>query len=166
MKFPAGISEFIDKDGNAIYPDAQGHVNAPAAQILDYQKAGFQAYDVYMLKQAANANMVFVVSPATLSTAHGSAANRIVTITLQNSAGETHTWYNRAVATGVSVAKSSSAGTVTIPSTTLTFVNGVATVTITEGGTWAGADTDTLTIAAETIFGFSVASQTSVETMS
>ena len=29
-----------------------------------------------------------------------------------------------------------------------------------------GADTDTLTIAAETIFGFSVASQTSVETMS
>jgi hypothetical protein len=40
----------------------------------------------------------------------------------------------------------------------------VATVLITEGGTPAATDTDTLTVAAETICGFTVASKTSAET--
>ena len=70
-----------------------------------------------------------------------------------------------ALGTTVAVAKSSEAGTVSIPSTTLTFVAGVASVEITEGGAWAEADTNTLTVAAATILGYTVAQKTSVETM-
>jgi len=38
-------------------------------------------------------------------------------------------------------------------------------VAITEGGTWAAADTDTLTVAPETLFGGTVYGPTSTETM-
>ena len=114
---------------------------------------------------AMSGNMVFVATPATLSTAHAAAATRTVTISLKNAAGDVHTWFNKAITAGVAIAKSSVAGTATIVSTTLTFVNGVASVVITEGGTWAGTDTNTLTVAAAVILGYTVASVTSVETM-
>jgi hypothetical protein len=164
MKAPAGLTSYTDNTGAKVYPDALGHVTISADQLAAYEKAGFERLDYVQTKNALSGNLVFVVSPATLTTAHASAANRTVTVTLQNAAGETHTWYNRAVSSGVSIAVSSSAGTASIASTTLNFVYGVATVAITEGGTFAGADTDTLTIAAETIGGYTVASKTSVET--
>ncbi|GEM_PF-1013578 len=168
MKAPAGVSQFIDKNGTPNYPDAQGHVNAPVALIDNYLAAGFVYYDIYMLKKAANTDMIFVVTPATLTTPHASEANRTVTITLQSASGEIHTWFNEAITSGVSIAHANNSGTVTatIPSTTLTFVNGVASVTITLGGSPAATDTDTLTVTAATILGFSVATHTSVETFS
>jgi len=164
MKAPPGISEIVT-GGTAFYPDAHGNVAVPVVYVQACQSVGFRFYDQYILQQALAGDLVFVVSPGELTTAHGSAANRTVTVTLQDAAGETHTWFNDVVASGVSIAKSSSAGTATIASTTLTFVAGVATVAITEGGTWAAADTDTLTVAPETLFGGTVYGPTSTETM-
>ena len=115
--------------------------------------------------EAMSGDMVFVVTPATLSTAYGAAATRTVAIALKNAAGDVHTWFNKAITTGVSIGKSSTNGTATIPSTTLTFVSGLVSVVITEGGTWLAVETNTLTVAAATILGYTVASKTSVETM-
>ena len=113
---------------------------------------------------AMSGDMQFVVSPVTLNTAHGSAATRTVTITLKDAAGDVHTWFNKAITAGVSIGHNGASGTATIASTVLTFVNGVATVVITIGGTWAAVDNDTLTIAAATIMGYTVPQVTSVET--
>ena len=119
-----------------------------------------------LVSKALSGDMVFSISPATKSTAHGSAASRTVTITLKDAAGDVHTWFNKAITAGVAIALSSVAGTATIASTVLTFVNGVATVVITIGGIWLAADTDTLTIAAAVIMGYTVPQVTSVETFS
>jgi hypothetical protein len=183
LTFPLGVSEFIDRSGTIYRPDGNGQVEAPAVFLGDFLQAGFVPADLIaalvalsgrntalesadtLVNKALSGDLVFVVTPATLNTAHGDAANRTVAIALKTAAGEVHTWFNAALTTGVAVAKSSENGTVTITSTTLTFVAGVASVVITEGGTWAAADTNTLTIAAATIIGYTVAQKTSVETM-
>ena len=111
-------------------------------------------------------DLVFVVTPATVtSDATAAAWTRTVTIELQNAAGDVQKWFNKAITTGVSIADTSSAGTATIPSTTLTFVNGVATVVVSgDEAAWLAEETDTLTIAQATILGYTVAAKTSVET--
>ena len=113
---------------------------------------------------AMSGDLLFSISPATKSTPHASAATRTVTITLVDAAGDVCTWFNKAITAGVSIGKSSVGGTATIVSTVLTFVNGVATVVITIGGAWLAADSDTLTIAAAVIMGYTVPQVTSVET--
>lgn len=166
MKAPTGLFVYIDPSGAKVYPDAQGHLTIPADQVPAYERAGFERLNYVLMRGALSGDLTFVASPATLTTAAASFANRTVSISLQNAAGEVQTWYNRAVASGVAIAHVNNAGsgTYTIASTTLTFVNGAAAVVITEGGTPAATDTDTLTVAAETICGYSVASKTSVET--
>ena len=113
---------------------------------------------------AMSGDMVFVASPATISTPHGSAASRTVIIALKDAAGNVCTWFNKAITAGVSIGHNGGSGTATIASTVLTFVNGVAIVIITIGGTWAAVDNDTLTIAQATIMGYTVPQVTSVET--
>jgi hypothetical protein len=115
---------------------------------------------------AMSGDMVFVASPATVNKAHTSSAwTRTVTISLKDAAGDIQTWFNKAIASGVAVSDDSSAGTATIPSTTLTFVNGVATVVVSgDAQAWLAGEHDTLTIAAATIMGYTVAGVTSVET--
>ncbi len=88
-----------------------------------------------------------------------------VTVMLKNASGDVHTWFNKAIATGVSIADTSALGTATIPSTTLTFTNGVATVVVSGSAhAWTNTETDTLTVTQATILGYTVASKTSVET--
>ena len=184
VQFPTGMQSFVDSAGNRQVPDASGQCSADPALLGDYLTAGFvpaslvseltvdeaniaalqAAAPSALMAKAMSGDLVFVISPATKSTAHASAASRTVTVTLKDAAGDTHTWFNAAITTGVSIAKTSSAGTATIASTTLTFVAGVASVVITIGGTWAGADHDDLTIANATILGYTVAGGTSVET--
>ena len=110
-------------------------------------------------------DIVFKAYPATVSTAHtGTARTRKVRVQLETAAGAVHTWFNKAITTGVSIADSST-GTATIASTTLTFVNGIASVTVSlNAATWAIADTDTLTVPQATVLGATVAAVTSVET--
>lgn len=133
--------------------------------IYDHMEEGI-GHVLENLASAMAGDLVFVVSPATLvSKPTSSAWTRTVTITLQNAAGYVHKWFNKAIATGVSIADTSTSGTASIPSTTLTFIEGVATVVISgDAQAWLNAETDTLTIAAATILGYTVASKTSVET--
>ena len=84
---------------------------------------------------------------------------------LQTASGEVHTWFNDAIATGNSIADDSTAGTATIASTTLTIVDGKATVVVTgDVAAWLDTETDTYTVAEATILGYTIAAKTSVET--
>lgn len=111
-------------------------------------------------------DIVWVVTPATLVPIPTSEAwTRSVRIELQTAAGEVHEWFSDEIATGVSVSDDSSAGTATIPSTTLSVVNGVATVVVSgDEADWLTTEKDTLTVASATILGYTVAAKTSVET--
>lgn len=135
------------------------------------KRVGFQPElknEIDLRDKAMAGDMVFVVTPATTTRAATSATwTRTVRVELQNAAGKRHTWFNKAITSGVSIADTSTAGTASIASTTLTFVDGVASVVITgDAAAWLAAETNTLTIAAATIMGYTVASKTSVETIS
>ena len=86
-------------------------------------------------------------------------------ITLETAAGDIHSWFDKSITTGVSIADDSTAGTATIPSTTLVIKNGKATVTVSgDAADWLDTETDTLTVTAATILGYTVSAATSVET--
>jgi hypothetical protein len=116
--------------------------------------------------KAAAGDLVFKCSPATVTSSPTSAAwTRTVVVTLETAAGEVHEWFDKAITTGVSIGDTSTAGAASIPSTTLTFENGKASVVISgTAAAWLNTETDTLTVAQATILGYTVASKTSVET--
>ena len=122
--------------------------------------------EVSLRDKAMSGDLVFVVTPATVAPVPTSAAwTRTVVVELQTAAGEVHTWFDKAITSGVSIADTSTAGTATIPSTTLTFENGRASVVVTGSAhAWLNTETDTLTVAQATILGYTIASKTSVET--
>lgn len=132
----------------------------------EYGLAPIMRSEIGLRDNAMAGDMVFVVTPATVSTPATAALwTRTVKVQLQNAAGKLHSWFNKAIATGVSIADTSAAGTATITSTTLTFVDGEATVVVSgDAAAWNAAQTDTLTITAATVLGYTVASKTSVET--
>ena len=116
--------------------------------------------------KAMAGDIVWVVTPATVTPVPTAAAwTRNVVVELQTAAGEVHSWFSKAIATGVSVGDTSTAGTATIPATTLTVVNGRVVVTVSgDAADWLNTETDTLTVAEATIMGYTVAAKTSVET--
>lgn len=122
--------------------------------------------EVSMRDKAMAGDLVFVVSPATIVVDPISVAwTRTVVIHLEDAAGRIQDWFDKAIATGVSIANTSSAGTATIPSTTLTFVKGVASVVVSgDAEDWLNAETDTLTVTEAVILGYTIAAKTSVET--
>jgi hypothetical protein len=134
-----------------------------------YDKLGFspelRKYEEIRNKALAG-DIVFKCTPATVTPVpRATAWTRKVIITLETSGGDIHEWFNKAITSGVSITDTSSAGTATIPSTTLTFEKGKAEVTITGSAhNWLNTETDTLTVAQATILGYTVASKTSVET--
>lgn len=122
--------------------------------------------EIALRDKAFAGDLVFVCDPATVtSDAITGAWTRTVVVYLKTAAGQVHTWFNKAITTGVSIGDTSSAGTATIPSTTLTFTDGKASVVVTGSAhEWVAAETDTLTVAQATILGYTVAAKTSVET--
>lgn len=118
------------------------------------------------IEKAMAGDIVFKCTPATVAPKpRATAWTRTVVVTVETAGGLVHKWFNKAIATGVSIADTSTAGTATIPSTTLTFVEGKATVVITgDAQAWLNSETDTLTVAQATILGVTVAQKTSVET--
>jgi hypothetical protein len=137
------------------------------AEIL--KKEGIQPAtreELYLRDKAASGDLVWVLTPATVTPAPLSTAwTRNVVVELQTAAGEVHSWFNKAITTGVSIADTSTAGTATIPSTTLTIEDGKATVVVSgDAQDWLDTETDTLTVAQATILGYTVAAKTSVET--
>ena len=122
--------------------------------------------EIYLRDKAMAGDMVFSVSPSTAAPSPTAAAwTRTVYVKLQSAAGEQHTWFNDAIASGVSIADTSTAGTASIASTTLTFANGMSTVVVSgDAADWLDTETDTLTVAEATILGYTIAAKTSVET--
>lgn len=127
-------------------------------------KANANSDDINAIASAMAGDIVAVISPETVSTAAASVDDRVVTVTLTNTAGLVHTWCNKAIATTVSAAESSQSGTISVASATITFVNGVATIPVTIGGTYAKNETNTVTIANMAILGVTVTGGTSVQT--
>lgn len=122
--------------------------------------------EIYLRDKAMAGDMLFVCTPATVAPVPTSAAwTREVVVTLETAAGEVHTWFNKAITSGVSVGDTSTAGTATIASTTLTMVDGKAVVTVSgDAADWLNTETDTLTVAQATVLGSTIAAKTSVET--
>jgi hypothetical protein len=116
--------------------------------------------------KAMSGDMVMVISPATVTGVAASGAwTRKVLVSIKSASGEVHQWLNAAYATTVSVSDASALGTATIASTTLTIVNGFASITVTGSNhAWVAAETDTLTIGNITVLGKTVTGGTSVET--
>jgi hypothetical protein len=98
-------------------------------------KAGIQPVlrDEFDLRdKAMSGDLVWVVTPATVGTTATDAAwERTVHVELQTASGEVHEWFSDVIATGNSIAHSSSAGVATIAETDLDIVDGQALVTIT-----------------------------------
>ena len=122
--------------------------------------------ELKLREQAMAGDIVWSVTPATVAPVPTSAAwTRTVYIKLTNANGDVHTWFSDAIASGVSIADTSTAGTASIPSTTLTITNGVGSVVVSgDEADWLDTETDTLTVAQATILGYTVAAKTSVET--
>ena len=120
--------------------------------------------------EALNGDILFVVTPATVVVVPTAAAfTRLVDVEVQNADGEVHTWFNESIASGMSIADTSTAGTASITTgdgTTLIFVKGRVRIEVAgDAAAWLNAETDTLTIEAYTGFaGQTLAEKTSVET--
>lgn len=119
-----------------------------------------------LIEDGLAGDLVLDISPETVAPVPTSEAwTRNVVLTMKNTAGKTHTWLNQAFTTTLAIANTSVAGTATIVSTTLTFVNGAATIVISgDAEDWLDTETDTLTVSSMSILGHTVAGGTSVET--
>lgn len=119
------------------------------------------------LMDAAAGDMQIEIVPATKDRAATTAAwTRTVKLRLKNTAGITHDWFNKSVTSAVSIAYTSTAGVASIPSTTLVWVNGEASVVASgTAAAWVSAETNTLTVANMTVMGYTVTGGTSVETI-
>lgn len=115
---------------------------------------------------SGSAGLKWVLTPATVAPIPTSEAwTRTVLVELQDVNGVLQEWYNASITTGVSIADTSTAGTASIASTTLTLVNGRASIVVSgDAADWLDTETDTLTVAEATILGYTVAAKTSVET--
>ena len=120
-----------------------------------------------LFAKAMAGDMVFVVTPdGTSLVATALAWTQTFYVELQTAAGEVHTWFDKAIASGASIGDTSSAGTASIPSTTLTFANGMASVVVSgDAQAWLVGEKATLTIAAATLLGYTVAAKTGVVTV-
>ena len=120
-----------------------------------------------LMAKAMAGDMVVVVTPADARKQETLATwTQTFYVEIQTAAGEVHTWFNAAIASGVAVSDAGG-GTATIPSTTLTFVDGVATVVMSgNAATWASGETATITTSGSTIIilGSTLASKTGVLT--
>lgn len=112
-------------------------------------------------------DIAFRVTPATADLiATKDAWELPIVVEVVTAAGQVHDWFTKSITTGVGVEDSSSAGTASLKSTTLAFVNGRALVTLKgDKQTWAAEETATVTVKAATIMGVTVAAKTHVTTV-
>lgn len=117
-------------------------------------------------QKALSGDLTMVIDPETVAPVPTAAAwTRSVKVSIQTAAGEVHNWLNKAYATTVSIGDTSTAGTASIAGTTLTLVDGEATIVVSgDAADWLNTETDTLTIGNIVAAGISVTGGTSVET--
>lgn len=118
------------------------------------------------LTSALSGDIVLVISPKTVDRVATNAAwSRTVTLTLTNTAGEVLTFYNGTQSGKASISNTSTAGTASIASQNIVFVNGVASIVVSgDAKAWLADETDTLTIANLSVNNFTVTGGTSVQT--
>lgn len=141
-----------------------------AKNISDMQGLKPQLREYLALQaKAMSGDIVMVLTPSTTGSpaTDATAFTRDVVITLETASGDIHTWANAAYETSLAATETVATltGDVTIASTTLTFVEGSATVTVSATGGWAIGDTNTLTASAVVIAGISVTGGTSIDTI-
>jgi len=119
-----------------------------------------------LMSLAAKGDIELSILPATVNRAATAAAwTRYVNIRLQTAAGDVHKWFTGSISTTLSIADTSTAGTASIPSTTLSFENGEARIPVSgDAAAWLATETDTLTIGNLTIYGETITGGTSVQT--
>ena len=122
--------------------------------------------ELTQIGKALSGDIIWTLTPATVAPAPTAAAwTRTILVELTAADGTVHDWFNDSITTGVAIADASTAGTATIPSTTLVIVNGKAEIVVSgDAAAWLDTETDTLTVAQATILGYTVAAATSVET--
>lgn len=125
------------------------------------------------LKKLLDENILLSVDPATVANSAdavntaiaGAGFTRDVVCKVVDSDTELIEYYNGTLPVAVSVVTVGD-GAATITGSTVDFVNGTVTVTITYTGTWASGDTCTFTLgSSSSIGGVSVADKTSVDTL-
>jgi hypothetical protein len=140
-------------------------------------REGFQPAsreEIAQRDKALSGDIILSVTPAVLGSSAaavnaaiaGSAAKftRKVSIELQSANSNLHGWFDGTFAIAAS---NTGSGTIAIAGglTTATFTNGRASVTLEYTGTWAAADTATLTVTGGTKLGYAVSNKTSVDTL-
>lgn len=112
-------------------------------------------------------DIAYAITPATADRVATAAAwTQALVIKLVTAAGEVHEWFNGTITTAASVADTSSLGTATISSTSLMFVKGVATLTLTGSAhAWVADETATVTFPTKTILGKALDEKTHVTTI-
>jgi hypothetical protein len=135
------------------------HVSSGRKNLLEQMYAGVQKVvasgaDEFLFKIPALTADVTVANATTA---------RKVRVQVTDALGNVHKWFNQTIT--VSMAKSSSAGTVT-NTTTLKIVNGEGVYDIAApGGTWLAGDTQTFTVTQQTILGMTVLAVANVVTI-
>jgi len=122
--------------------------------------------ELNLMGKAMSGDLVMVIDPETSTPAPTAAAfTSYVKVSVQTAAGEDHKWLNGAYTTTASIADTSTAGTASITSTTLTLIEGVATIAVAgDAADWLDTETWTLTIGNITVLGATVTGGTSVAT--
>lgn len=129
-------------------------------------KSDALASEIIAIGNGMIGNIVLSFKTTNTQNATTSAWTKTLIVEARDSAGNIHTWLSQAFATRLSIADTSVAGVATIPSTTITFVDGVATITITgPAANWLNAETVTLTIANITLNGYTITGGTHVITI-
>ena len=128
-------------------------------------------------RKAMSGDMTFAAVPATLGNDFNDIHDaitaddndkfyRTVKFELRTAAGEIHTWFNGGKTISIGhVTAGDGAAAIAGGGTTATFVDGVATVVVEYTGTWAAADTATLTLAENDVLGYTLSERTSVDTI-
>jgi len=144
---------------------ARGKTDVPPAALDQGLK---NAQDqLTLFGRAMAGDMVMVVTPATgVPKPTGLAWTQDFYVELRDSDGEIHTWFNKTVANQLSVGDTSLAGVASIsPAANAVWVDGTCKVTMSgTAAAWLNGDTATLTVAAMTIAGQTLAQKTGVLT--
>lgn len=128
--------------------------------------------DIELLSSMIGGDIEIAVDPVTLGSSAaavnaaiaGDGFTRTVAVSIVNSNDDVLP-YNKTLPIEV-VAVTDGDGDASVVGSTVTFVNGVASVVITYTGAWAAADTCTLTVGdTSSILGYSVSNKTSVDTL-
>lgn len=146
-------------------------------QFNDHTYVG-KDYFEYMrqIEKALSGDIVLTLTPATLGSSAAKIAPaiagdaekfvRTVKFELKDAAGNIHTWFNGDIALTIAeVTAGDGVAAIADSATKVTLVEGVGSIDIEYTGTWAAADTSTLTTTQRDIAGVTITAKTSVDTV-